>query len=185
MRRWAAGLVLILLTVGLAACKKGPTPPDLGALVNALRDPAPEVRGKAVLELIRIGDPAVIPVAALLEDPDPRIRGVAASTLWSLGPRARQVLPQITHAMADESAEVRLGAAMACEAIGADAAPAVPALIKLLGDSDGTVKLGAANALGAVGPGAGAAVPALIQASKNSYMHDAAEQAILRIRTGG
>lgn len=93
-------------------------------------------------------------------------------------------MPQITRALSDDSAEVRLGAAMACEAVGAEAAGAVPALIKLLRDGDGAVRRQAAKSLGAIGAAASSAVPALGQASKEAYMHDAAEDAIRKIRTG-
>jgi HEAT repeat protein len=185
MRRYKRAVSFALvLSVVLPACRKEPPkPPDVAEFVAKLRDPNPEVRGPAVLELIRRGDEAALPVAALLEDPDSRIRGVAASTLWSMGPRSKAALPQIVRALADESAEVRLGAAMACEAVGPDAASAVPALTRLLRDPDGTVRRQAAKSLGAIGSAAASAIPALGQASKEAYMHDAAEDAIRRIRT--
>src|SRR5688572_23814016 len=114
-RHVSAAVIAASLSVLLPACRKeAPKPPDVSEFVAKLRDPNPEVRGPAVLELMRRGEEAVPPVAALLEDPDPRIRGVAASTLWSFGPPAKAALPQIVRALGDESAEVRLGAAMAC-----------------------------------------------------------------------
>jgi HEAT repeat protein len=55
------------------------------ALLAQLQDPDPELRGKVVEVLDRLGDArAIHGLTALLEDPDPGVRRLAATALGNL-----------------------------------------------------------------------------------------------------
>jgi HEAT repeat protein len=173
------------LLLSLAACGRREEKPDIPKLLNELKSPQDEVRGRAGIALASVGEPAAVPLTELLRDPDPRVRLLGAQTLWTLGPRAKAVVPQLAEALKDESAPVRMNAAMALEAIGFPAAPAVPGLIALLRDPDWSVRQHAAQALGAIGPDARAAVPALTKAAKDDFTRDAATRALQKIQGPG
>jgi HEAT repeat protein len=170
------------VTLGLASCAKTEKPPDILALVGDLRDPHPEVRTRAMLEILRVGEPAALAVAALLDDPAPRTRVTAAQTLWSLGPKAKPAVPRLAAALHDPLVEVRAAVATLCEALGPAAAPVVPALAGALRDEDWNVRQHAAIALGNIGPAAAAAVPALEEAAKDDFLRGAASEAMRKIQ---
>jgi HEAT repeat protein len=170
------------LLLGLAACGRREEKPDIPKLISELKSPREEVRGRAGVALAAVGEPAAVPLTELLRDPDPRVRLLGAQTLWTLGPRAKAVVPQITEALKDESVPVRMNATMALEAIGFPAASATPALIALLRDPDWSVRQHAAQALGAIGPDAKSAVPALTRAARDDFTRDAATKALQKIQ---
>lgn len=172
---------LALLAVFLA-CRSKPAGPNIPALINDLQNPDPAVSGKANLELIRIGEPAVPPLIEMLKSDDVRFRTLAATALWGMGEKGRAAVPALASLLGDKEASVRVAAAMALENMGPDAAAAVPALIPALRDRDGKVRQWAAKALGKIGPAAEKAVPALTRAAKTEGIQQAAEEAIRRIR---
>jgi HEAT repeat protein len=174
---------VLALASAAAACGRWSSSPDIPALVAKLRNTNPSVRGPANVELIRLGEPAALPVSELLKDPDPKIRHLAALTLASMGAKARPAVAPLIAALDDSSDDVRIAAATALQPIGREAAAGVPALIRLLRDSNGTVRREAARALGEIGAPAASAVPALVQASKNDYMQDAADEAVRKIQS--
>ena len=68
------------------------------ALVNALHDPDPTVRLKAVEVLGRMGDdaaPAVPDLIRLLDDPNPDVQKSATRTLGRIGPAANAAVPAL------------------------------------------------------------------------------------------
>jgi HEAT repeat protein len=178
---------ILTLLAGLAllsACRSKPVGTEVGSLLSDLKSPDRDVRGKANLALIQLGEPSVPGLVEMLKAPDPGHRATAARTLWGLGSRGKAAVPDLADRLADPDTAVRMTAAMALEGMGPDAAPAVPALARALKDSDATVRQWAAKALGRVGRAAEPAVPALVQAAKSEGTQPAAEEAIRRIRGG-
>lgn len=71
-------------------------------LVQALANPDPAVREKAVGVLGRMGAdaaPAVPNLVKLLNDPDPVVRKAAARTLGRIGPAAKDAVPSLMRAL--------------------------------------------------------------------------------------
>jgi HEAT repeats len=92
----------------------------LPALITALQDPDPQVRGGAAGDLGLIGPkaaPAVPKLISMLTDPDEALRNSACFGLKGIGPAAKDALPALRHAQADPSADVRKFAAFAIENI--------------------------------------------------------------------
>ncbi len=91
---------------------------------------------------------------------DGPIRLAAAVALGSIGPDAREAVPDLTRALTDADSRVRGEAAASLGAIGPDSGPAVPALAHLaVAEADDQIADLAAEALGSIGP---RAVPALV-----------------------
>ena len=178
----ARAIAILALPWLLFACRSQPAGPNIPALINDLQNPDPAVSGRANLELIRVGAPAVPPLVEMLQSDDVRKRTLAAITLWGMGEKGRAAVPALANLLSDGEASVRVAAAMALENMGPEAAPAVPELIRALKDRDGKVRQWAAKALGKIGPAADKAVPALVQAAKTEGIRSAAEEAIRQIR---
>jgi HEAT repeat protein len=176
-------LALVLTSLTLFAACRGSSNPDVAGLVAALQSGDAEKSGRANLELIRLGEPAVPGLIEMLKDPDPRVRGLAASTFWGMGGKARSAVPALAEALSDPDPAFRTQIAMALENMGPDAKDAVPALIKALSDPDRGVRQASVKALGRIGPGARAAVPALSRALKMGSWPEA-QEAILLINGG-
>jgi HEAT repeat protein len=78
--------------------------------VEALKDPDPQKRKKAVKALGAVGaaDPAAIPaLVKALKDPDPRVRAESALALLNVGPAAKEAIPALEEACRDRDATVR------------------------------------------------------------------------------
>jgi HEAT repeat protein len=177
-------LALLLTSLTLfAACRAKEAKPDITGLVAALQSGDAEKSGRANLELIRLGEPAVPGLIEMLKDPDPRVRGLAASTFWGMGGKARAAVPALAEALSDPDPSFRTQIAMALENMGPDAKDAVPALIRALSDPDRGVRQASVKALGRIGPAARAAVPALSRALKKGSWPEA-QEAILLINGG-
>jgi hypothetical protein len=100
--------------------------------------------------LIRIGQPAVPSLIALLKEPDPRLRGEAVVALSRIGPEAQAAVPQLTAlAQNDPDEAIRKSAVRALGQIGPAAASAVPVLIEKLeneaSDSDRSPRIPSRN----------------------------------------
>jgi HEAT repeat protein len=171
-------VLVLALAVGCGRKSQGPEYSDL---TQALKSRDEIKRGRATLDLITIGEPAVPALVALLSDPEPEARRVAASTLWGMGIKARGAVPQLAAALSDTDPEVRGRAAMALGVIGPEAREAVPALIRALRDRDVNVRLASINALKAMGPHAIEAVPALRRLVKHELLGLAAQEAVEHI----
>jgi HEAT repeat protein len=174
--------VLSVLALALAVgCGRKAQGPDYADLTKALKSRDEIKRGRATLDLITIGEPAVPALVALLSDPEPEARRVAASTLWGMGVKAKAAVPQLAVALGDTDPEVRGRAAMALGVIGPEAREAVPALIRALRDRDVNVRLASINALKAMGQYAIEAVPALRRLVKHELLGLAAQEAVEHI----
>jgi HEAT repeat protein len=176
-RSLPAFFAVVLLT----ACSTTEKPPDVAGLITDLQSADPQKSGRANLELIRIGEPAVPALVEMLRGTDPRLRGLAASTLWGMGGKGRAAAPALGETLADPDPALRTSAAMALENMGPQAGDAIPALVKALSDSDNRVRQASVKALGAIGPAATPAIPVLTRALKKGSWPEA-EEAILKIR---
>jgi HEAT repeat protein len=117
----------VLLALGVAILSGCGTKPPLtvhgkpvAAWVEALSDPSPAVRKKAVTALGFVGDadPAAIPaLIEALEDRDAAVRGQAVLALLNLGPQARDAIPALEQALQDTDARVRANAAKALQRV--------------------------------------------------------------------
>jgi HEAT repeat protein len=181
MRKIVVPLLAVGLALALPGCRKKEAPPDPGRLVADLRSPDAEKSGRARLELIRLGEPAVPAVVGMLRSGTPAERIAAANTLWGMGPRARAAAGDLAAALGDPDAGLRVSAAMALENMGPAAEPAVPSLAKAVRDRDTRVRQAAVKALAAIGPAAKPALPALTRALRRGSWPEA-EEAVRRIR---
>jgi HEAT repeat protein len=181
MRKTLVPLLVVAVALALPGCRKKETPPDPSRLLADLRSPDAEKSGRARLELIRMGEPAVPGVVAMLRSGTPAERIAAANTLWGMGARARAAAGDLAATLDDPDADLRVSAAMALENMGPAAEPAVPALTKAVRDREMRVRQAAVKALGAIGPAAKPALPALTRALRRGSWPEA-EEAVRRIR---
>ncbi|MET0554984.1 MAG: HEAT repeat domain-containing protein [Vicinamibacteria bacterium] len=182
MRRLSLLLLALALGAGATGCRGTPKGPDVDDLLARLKSEDAAVSGAANLEVIRLGEPAVPGLVAMLNSGDARLRKVAATTLWGLGAKGRVAVPDLAAMLETPETELRLAAAMALDNMGPAAVDAVPALIKALRDPEGEVRQWSAKALGHIGPGAASAVPALSRAAKSDPVRASMEEAIRQIR---
>ncbi len=118
-----------------------------------------------------------------LKDPDPDIRAAAAGGLKKMGADARVALPALLQALNDKNTYVVAWSVEALGNIGAEAKEAVPELIRLLHPVQEYPRRAAAEALGKMGPDAKAAIPALLEAleDKDLYLPFNAARALVKI----
>ena len=135
------------------------------ALIVALRDENPRVRGAAASAFLKIGPAAEAAVPALVEALDDKpLRLDVLRALELMGPRAKQAAPALVVMSKTETGYDRLWAAEALWKIDPNVDVVVPALIESLKDPFLPIRVDAAGALGDIGPRARAAIPALIAA---------------------
>lgn len=182
MRRLSLLLLALLPGLLVSGCRSEPKGPDVDGLMARLASEDAAVSGPANLEAIRLGEPAVPGLVAMLQSGDVRLRKVAATTLWGLGARGRAAVPELGAMLEAPETELRLAAAMALDNMGPAAVDAVPALVKALRDPEGEVRQWSAKALGHIGPAAASAVPALSRAAKSDPIRPTMEEAIRQIR---
>lgn len=146
---------------------KKPNKPDVGALVNQLKDPQYQVRRKAAKTLGEIAteaDVAVPPLSEMvLDDEDSITREVAAEALRHFGPKAAPVVPKLLKAVKEETGYRRDTVISCLGKLGLEAETVVPVLVAASGEQQPT-KNYALRALGNFGPGAKAALPELREA---------------------
>jgi HEAT repeat protein len=172
---------LALVAAILPGCRGKQAAPDPNQLVADLRGPDAEKSGRARVQLITLGEPAVPALAEMLRSGTPAERIAAANTLWGMGARAGAAAGDLAVALTDADPALRVAVAMALENMGAAAVDAVPALAEALGDPEAGVRQAAVKALGAIGPDARAALPTLTRALRRASWPEA-EEAVRRIR---
>jgi len=96
------------------------------ALLRALRDPAPEVRGSAAAALhYRVQAPVIVPaLVGVLDDPDHYVRRWTVWRLGTFGSNAAPAVPKIVGCLIDVDVEVRTEATNALKLIDLEAANA-------------------------------------------------------------
>ncbi|MBC8235964.1 HEAT repeat domain-containing protein, partial [bacterium] len=155
---WALG------EIGAAAKDATPT------LIEALKNPSPNVRRSATSALSAIGTSAVPSLTQTLEKEDSLLRIGSAYTLYQIDEsKLNMVMPILIEGLSDENEEIRSQSAWMLSQIGAAAKDAVPALVEALTDKHEEVRTIAVEALGAIGDAA--AVPALIGALKDEVLN--------------
>jgi HEAT repeat protein len=157
------------------------------ALIEALEDDDPALRGFVATTLGRIGEgarPALLALDQHLHDRDAGVRVMSALAIWGIAGDARTAKDLLLRALRSENARLRSLAASAFSELGELAVD--PLAVSLL-DKDPRVREAAATALGHVGPAARKALPLLEQAVAIDSSEDvrlAARQAIDRITKG-
>lgn len=131
-------------------------------LIEAQRNPHPQVRELAVVAIAELPVPAQKRVAALvtaLSDPAGRVRRRAARALGDFGMHAASAIPELVIGLRDPDPSVRRDCAGTLGRFGPAAASGAPNLVHLLGEPDTRLRVVAATALKRVGR---AAQPALL-----------------------
>jgi hypothetical protein len=151
---------------------------DVPRLIEALGDPALQVRKEAVLALYRVrGAPrprAVIPVLIELlrwQDPttyDQPTRNGAALRLGELGPMAAPAIPALVESLGHRDALVRYHALRGLAGIGVFGEPVVQAFARALADPAPAVRFQAVLGLEQMGSEARAAALALERAQRDA-----------------
>lgn len=168
---WALGLI-------------GPDAKEaVGALAEALNDPAPDLRVMAAYalgEMETAAKPAIPALCKALRDKNAKVRMQAALALRNIGADA---VPSLQELLKDDDTKVKVEALQAITQIGGDAKAAVADLVELLHDEDATVRIGAADSLWSIGPAAKDAITPLtsVLRDKNGLVQQHAFQAILRV----
>ena len=124
-------------------------PPEVTAVVEALRGPDPMARRRAVLALAELGPRSPAAVQALadaLKDPDGRVRFMAAAALGRIGPAAEPAIPALLGALDDETAGNQ-----AAESLARMGKTAVPALLEVMQSGQEAIRGHAAAALTRIG----------------------------------
>lgn len=118
-----------------------------------------------------------------LKDPSPLRRERAMRVLAKVGPEAAPAVPELINIAKGDDAKQKIEALFAIGAIGPAAAAAAPAAVASLGHTDPQVQQTAAYALGKIGPAAKEAVAPLKQltASKDDLIRLTAVWALLQI----
>jgi HEAT repeat protein len=111
------GLLAILgaFVIAVAASAADPPPNDalVRRLIDALKDPDPDVRQNLAVALAKIGPTAVEPLTEALGDSLAERRAGAAYALGQIGPTARSALPKLLDALDDKDLDVRRQASYA------------------------------------------------------------------------
>ena len=143
MRAAVAVMMGTLLLVAAPALGQGGR--TLADWQRDLRDPAVDVRVRAVQALVAFDRRAVPPLTSALGDNEYKVRASAAEALVRIAPG--HVLPGMIEALRSTEARVRANAAVVLGAFGPAATPAVPALARALKDPNLRVRELAGEAL--------------------------------------
>jgi len=140
------------------------------ALLQALKDRDPTLRGAAAFALGSIGAQPEKTVPALIEalkDPENRVRQSAADALGEFHSESSSAVPALAAALADPDDQVRQTAAKSLISFGSEAQRSLPAFIDILQKPGAKDRYLAAEVIAGIGPAAQPAVPALTAALKD------------------
>ena len=149
-------------------------PPAIPLLVDLLQHAQPDIRQRAVSELVDLAPQTELIQPALrraLRDEDVTVAGDAARALGALGARASPSVSALVTTLSHEDPYVRIYAAEALASIGPAAARATTALASALDDPMPGMRWAACEALASFGPAAQSAVPRLIEALDDEYLY--------------
>jgi HEAT repeats len=122
------------------------------------------IQRQAMVDLVKIGSPAVPALITALGSANGTSRLNAAAVLSDLGVEAAPAVTGLITALQDHDEQVRLYATLALGNIGVEAKAAEAALIHALQDRSSYVRIYALAALRGIGVNAKVVVPALVQA---------------------
>lgn len=162
-------------------------------LIKTLKSDDSNQRQGAAFAMARFGADAVPDLVEAMKDPDPNVQWAAVDTLDTIGPAAKKAIPALVQAAAtNPTPKVRKGAVTALVTIHGfgdvpfrkEPAKAVPGLIAFLDDPDPQTRWGAIQTLAALGPMAKEAVPILTKLveDKNPNVSESARYALRRIQ---
>jgi HEAT repeat protein len=178
MRRAAAAVFAsVLLTLSAAGIGAQDTSEEkpIAPLLEALREPQPEARLKALQAIEKLGPQAVEAIPALVDtlgDGEAEVRAAAAGALGAIGPAAESAIPALIKALADRGIVIRVEDglpkqvpvwAVVGSALGRIGPAALPDLIPLLAGENLQMCGGAAQAIHVIGPEAKEAVGPLLE----------------------
>ena len=139
--------------------------PALVDLLDALQTKNEDLRLNAAITLSKIGQPAVKPVAKLLDSDDKDTKFYAIWTLGWIGPEAKETVPTMIKLMADKNEHIRRKAAFALGRLAGDPDKTLSVLVEAFNDKSPEVRQAAGDALAKFGKDA---VPALIELLKSA-----------------
>ncbi len=99
--------------------------PKIAALMEQLVAFDPDVREAAAADLVELGEPAALPVAALLEHEEIPVRRIALHVLYELGYRAAPAADALAEALSDDDQRIRRFARYTLRALGRGARSAL------------------------------------------------------------
>jgi cyclophilin family peptidyl-prolyl cis-trans isomerase/HEAT repeat protein len=140
----------------LAIWRVRPGPGRLNSVISFLDHPDPELRWRAALAAVRMGEPAAAArLLGLLDDPDHRVRALAARGLTATRADSAAIAPEAIAALSAAAVEshphVRIAALGALGSFGQRAPRDV--LAEALRDRDPNVAVAAAGSLAGLGEG--------------------------------
>jgi HEAT repeat protein len=142
--------------------------PAAGPLVQALKDGNAFIRWGAARALGKMAAPppagAAVGLGGVLNDDSADVRLTAYAALQHYGPAAKEAVPALARAAANEDPEGRLLAIHTLAALGKEGKPAAPALVQALSAREVRVRAAAAEVLGKLGPPDGEIAAALRKA---------------------
>ncbi|MFH1923257.1 MAG: HEAT repeat domain-containing protein [Planctomycetota bacterium] len=155
----------------------------LEEIEKALQSGNPQIRMGAVRALRKKGAVAIPTLKRAAQDQeDPEVRSALVAALGEMGVEAKEAMPTLEKALADDDWHVAAAAATALGKMGADA---IPALNEALGDENPEVQAAAVTALGRMGPDANEAVLPVLKetlqdAERDPKVRSAAAVALVR-----
>jgi HEAT repeat protein len=179
LRSWSRSRKDVLAVLARAVKDSDGSVRQTAALALLDHDQTPADSLPALLEVLRKGPPLQLPGTAnpgVLSD---FLRGRFA--LESVGPGAKELVPELIKLLADRRAVIREASASILGVIGPEARAAVPALTRLLADATISVRNEGVVALGRIGAEAASAVPALADLLRQGKSRSRVIQALGRM----
>ena len=111
--------------------------------------------------------PAVAALERCVDETYPDLKEYALLALGDIGPSAKQAVPKLKNALADENLDSRIQVAKALWLINRQPVDVIPMLVTVLENGNASERCAAAEQFKEMGPWAALAVPALIKALKD------------------
>ena len=149
-----------LQAIDPAWSKRVEVQPAISVWVTALKNGSQVASESAAKLLVQAGPVAVAGLAQVLSEGGDVIENVLVlRVLRQIGPDSASAVPEMTHALGSQFAQVRIAAAHALASAGHAAAPAVPSLSIGLNDWNADVRQAMARCLAHIAPAAGFVAP--------------------------
>ena len=158
--------------------------PALAVLLEAFKNPSPQVRAaaaRAVGAMGREAKTAVDPLFTLATDPEALPRAAALRALVALEAAAEKLKPLLEAALRDAAPEVRRAGAAGVAGYGGGNAIGAAGLVDLIDDENPASRRSAIEGLGNMGAAAASALPALMERLTDAELQIPAITAIGKI----